>query len=121
MNSVIRGLSGASAGMNPQKPAEQGRRGMNTIVETILSGGFAEFSYRGENYLIQQESNKGCHYLSLWRVAPKAACLRRVCFDVFDGVSEETVEELLDQPLSDGHTVRDMIQSPELIPAVRDP
>ncbi len=94
---------------------------MNTIVETILAGGFAEFSYRGEKYLIQQESNKGCHYLSLWRVTPKAACLRRVCFDVFDGVSEETVEELFDQPLSDGRTVRDMIQSPELIPAVRDP
>ena len=88
---------------------------MNTIVETILSGGFAEFSRHGEQYLIQQESNKGCHYLSLWRVAPKAACLRRVCFEVFDGVSEETVEELFRQPLPDGCTVRDMVQSPEII------
>ena len=82
---------------------------MNNLVETVLSGGFAEFSRRGENYLIQQESNKGCHYLSLWRVSPGAACLCRVCFDVFDGVSEETVEELLDQPLPDGGTVRDLI------------
>ena len=88
---------------------------MKTIVETILSGGAAEFSRHGEQYLIQQESNKGCHYLSLWRVAPKAACLCRVCFEVFDGVSEETIEELFDRPLPGGHTVRGLIESPELI------
>ena len=88
---------------------------MKTIVETILSGGFAEFSCHGEKYLIQQESNKGCHYLSLWRLAPRAACLCRVCFDVFDGVSEENIEELFGLPLSDGHTVRDMIRDSESI------
>ncbi len=80
---------------------------MKTIVDTILSEGFAEYSCQGDRYLIQQESNKGCHYLSLWRLTPKPACLCRVCFDVFDGVSEETIEELFDQPLPDGHTVRD--------------
>ena len=64
---------------------------MKTIVETILSVGFAEFSYRGGKFLVQQESNKGCHYLSLWRLTPKAACLSRVCFEVFDGVSEEII------------------------------
>ena len=88
---------------------------MNTIVETILSGGFAEFSCHGERYLIQQESTKGCHYLSLWRVSPKAACLCRVCFDVFDGVSEKIIEELFDQPLPDGGTVRDLLRNPETI------
>ncbi len=88
---------------------------MKTIVETILSGGFAEFSCHGERYLIQQESNKGCHYLSLWRLAPRAACLCRVCFDVFDGVSEENIEELFGLPLSDGRTVRDMIRDSESI------
>lgn len=88
---------------------------MKTIVETILSGGFAEFSCHGEKYLIQQESNKGCHYLSLWRLAPRAACLCRVCFDVFDGVSEENIEELFGLPLSDGRTVRDMIRDSESI------
>ena len=93
---------------------------MKTIVETILSGGAAEFSRHGEQYLIQQESNKGCHYLSLWRLAPKASCLCRVCFEVFDGVSEETVEELFDQPLSDGYTVRDILQSPETITTIQD-
>ena len=88
---------------------------MKTIVETILSGGFAEISCHGERYLIQQESNKGCHYLSLWRLAPRAACLCRVCFDVFDGVSEENIEELFGLPLSDGRTVRDMIRASESI------
>jgi hypothetical protein len=88
---------------------------MKTIVETILSGGFAEFSCHGERYLIQQESNKGCHYLSLWRLAPRAACLCRVCFDVFDGVSEENIEELFGLPLSDGRTVQDMIRDSESI------
>lgn len=93
---------------------------MKTIAELILSGGSAEFSYHDEQYLIQQESNKGCHYLSLWRVAPKAACLRRVCFEIFDGISEETIEELFSQPLPDGHTVRDMVQSPEVILTIRE-
>ena len=88
---------------------------MNTIAEMILSEGFAEFSCRSGDYLIQHESNKGCHYLSLWRLTPKAACLCRVCFDVFDGVSEEIVEELFDQPLPDGRTVRDMVRSPEIV------
>ena len=87
---------------------------MKTIVETILSDGFAEFSYHDEQFLIQQESNKGCHYLSLWRINPKAACFCRVCFEVFDGVSEETIEELFSQQLPDGQTVRDMISDFEL-------
>ena len=93
---------------------------MKTIVEAILESGFAEFSCHGEKYLIQQESNKGCHYLSLWRTGPKAACLCRVCFEVFDGISEETIEELFRQPLPDGRTVRDMVQSPESILLIRE-
>ena len=93
---------------------------MKTIVETILSDGYAEFTYHGDKYLIQQESNKGCHYLSLWRVTLKAACLCRVCFEVFDGVSEETIEELFDQQLPDGYTVREMLQSPEIVTTIRD-
>ena len=93
---------------------------MKTIVETVLSVGFAEFSCHSTGYLIQPESNKGCHYLSLWRTTPKAACLCRVCFDVFDGVSEETVEELFDQPLPDGRTVRELLQGSGIIMAARD-
>ena len=94
---------------------------MKTIAELILSGGSAEFSCHDEQYLIQQESNKGCHYLSLWRVAPKAACLCRVCFEVFDGLSEETIEELFSHLLPDGHTVRELVRSPEVILTTREP
>ena len=83
---------------------------MDSIIDAVLSGGFAEFSYQGETYLIQQESNKGCHYLSLWRLTPNPICLCRADFDAFDGVSDETIQELFDQPFSEGQTVRDMIQ-----------
>ena len=86
---------------------------METIIGTILSGGFAEFSHCGETYLLQQEHNKGCHYLSLWRLTPHASCMCRVCFGDYDGVSDETVRELLDQPFSEQRTVRDVLQSPE--------
>ena len=89
---------------------------MKTVADTVLSAGFAEFSCRGEAYLIQQESSKGCHCLSLWRVSPKSACLCRVCFDVFDGVSAETVEELLGLPLPEGRTVRDLVRDPACVP-----
>ena len=82
---------------------------MEAIVKTLLSGGFAEFSYHGGTYLIQQESNKGCHYLSLWRLTPGAACICRVCFDDYDGVSEDTIEELFDQRFSEGRTLRDIL------------
>lgn len=93
---------------------------MKTVVETLLAGGFAEFSCQGKKYLIQQESNKGCHYLGLWQLTPKAACLCRADFDIFDGVSEETVEELFDQQLAEGHSVRDMLQSPETVLTIPD-
>ena len=88
---------------------------MKTIVDSILTDGFAEFSYQGRTYLIQQESNKGCHYLSLWRVTPDSFCICRACFDVFDGVSDETIQELFDQPFSAEHTVRDIVRSPETL------
>ena len=86
---------------------------MKTIADSILADGFAEFSYQGETYLIQQESNKGCHYLSLWRLTPVSTCMCRACFDDFDGLSEETVQELFDQPFSEEQTVRDLIRNAE--------
>ena len=86
---------------------------METIIETILSRGYYEFSYQGKTYLIQTESNKGWDYLSLWRTAPDWICMSRVFFDGPDGASEEAVRELFDLPFSDGHTIREIIQSPE--------
>lgn len=87
---------------------------METMIEKILSGSVVEFSYHGEEYLIQEENNKGWNYLSLWRITPHSTCMRRVFFDILDGVSAETIRELLAQPFSDGHSVREVLRSPEI-------
>lgn len=86
---------------------------MKTVTETLLAGGRVEFSYRGAAYLIQEESNKGWAYLSLWRTAPDLTVLARVFFDALDGLSGETVRELYAQPFSDRHTVGEILRSPE--------
>ncbi len=86
---------------------------METIVETILSRGYFEFSYQDKTYLIQAESNKGWDYLSLWRTAPDWICMSRVFFDGPGGIPAEAVRELFDRPLTDGRTVREILQSPE--------
>ena len=83
---------------------------METIIETIRSCGYFEFSYQGKTYLIQAENNKGWDYLSLWCTAPCLSCMHRVFFDGSDGVPEETMQELFDQPFSEEHTVREIIQ-----------
>ncbi len=88
---------------------------VKTVVAAILSGSSIGFSYHGRSYLIQEENNKGWSYLSLWRTAPGWACLCRAFFDAFDGVSEETVRELFAQPFSDGHTVGEIIRSPDTV------
>lgn len=86
---------------------------METIIEKLLSGGIVEFSYKGEKYLIQEENNKGWNYLSLWQITPKSTCLCRAFFDIFDGISEETVQELLSQPCVEGLTVLEMLDHAE--------
>ena len=85
-----------------------------TIIEKLLSGGVAEFSYCGGEYLIQPENNKGWNYLCLRRIMPDSTCMCRVFFDILDGVSEETIRELLDQPFSEGHSVQEVLQSQEI-------
>ena len=83
---------------------------MQTIIETLLSGRIVEFGYQGKRYLIQQENNKGWNYLSLWRMEPDAVCLGRAFFDIFDGVSEETIRDLFSQPCIEGRTIQDVLQ-----------
>ena len=72
-------------------------------MDALLSGRIVEFSYQGRDYLIQQENNKGWNYLSLWQTAPDYVCLGRAFFDIFDGISEDTVEELISQPCLGNH------------------
>ena len=81
---------------------------METIIDKLLSGRTVEFSYQGQEYLIQQENNKGWDYLGLWRTSPGPACLSRAFFDLADGVSPETIQELFSTPI-DGQTVREIL------------
>ena len=84
-----------------------------TVTEAaaaILAGRIVEFSCGSSEYLIQQENNKGWNYLSLWRMEPDAVCLGRAFFDIFDGVSEETLRDLFSQPCIEGRTIQDVLQ-----------
>ena len=81
---------------------------METIIDKLLSGRTVEFSYQGQEYLIQQENNKGWDYLGLWRTSPGPVCLSRAFFDLADGVSPETIQELFSEPF-DGRTVQEIL------------
>ena len=83
---------------------------MEKWEETLLAGRIVEFSFRGKDYLIQQENNKGYNYLSIWRTAPDSVCLSRAFFDIFDGVFPETVRELCSDPCLEGHTAREALK-----------
>ena len=83
---------------------------METIIETIRSRGWFEFSWQGRTYLIQTEHNKGWDYLSLWRTAPGYTCMGRVFLDGSDGVSAETMQDLFDRSFPEKHMVREIIQ-----------
>ena len=87
---------------------------MATWIDSLLSGRIVEFSYQGKCFLIQQENNKGWNYLSLWRTEPDSVCLGRAFFDIFDGVSMDTIQELFSQPCLDGRTLRDVMQESDL-------
>ena len=73
----------------------------------------AEFRAFGKRYLIEPDSNKGCDYLSLWRVSPPAVCLGRALYDVFDGVDEAAVRELLRIPCIEGQSCLSLLASGE--------
>lgn len=83
------------------------------LEEKILAGRIVEFSCRGKEYLIQQENNKGWNYLSLWRAAPEPACLGRAFFDIFDGLSRETVRDLFFQPCLEGRSLQELLREEE--------
>ena len=65
------------------------------VTERLAAGHIAEFRSGGEDYLIQQENNKGWDYISVWCTGSGMECLGRVLFDIMDGVDADTVTELL--------------------------
>ena len=87
---------------------------MAAWIDSLLSGRIVEFSYQGKHYLIQQENNKGWNYLSLWRTEPDSVCLGRAFFDIFDGVSMDTIRDLCSQPCLEGRTLWDVMQESDL-------
>ena len=79
-------------------------------VDSILAGRLVEFPYHDAAYLIQRENNKGYNYLSLWRTEPDYVCLGRAFFDLWDGVSRETVEELFSLPCLEGRVLGEVLE-----------
>lgn len=86
---------------------------LQALTQALMNGKIAEFSWHGEDYLIQQENNKGWDYLSIWRTSGSPVCLGRALFDIYDGASEETVQELIQVPCMQGRTLE------ELFPEIR--
>lgn len=84
------------------------------VLELLRVQRYAEFRAFGKRYLIEPDSNKGCDYLSVWRVSPPAVCLGRALYDVFDGVDAGTVRELLTLNCIGGRSCLDLIASGEL-------
>ena len=81
------------------------------VCQRLDAGHIVEFSWNGKNYFIQQENNKGWDYVSIWRESDPPACLARALFDIFDGISPDTVRELLAQPCVEGRAVLELAQA----------
>lgn len=83
------------------------------LLYALESGHVVDFSCQGTDYFIQQENNKGWDYLSIWRNGAPPVCLGRVFFDIFDGISAETVQELLELPCLEGRSLAELIAADE--------
>lgn len=83
------------------------------LLRRLECGSIVELSCCGTDYFIQQENNKGWDYLSIWRNGDRPVCLGRVFFDIFDGISEETVQELLELPCLEGRSLAELLATDE--------
>ena len=79
-----------------------------SLLEALEKGRVVAFSHGGKGYFIQQENNKGWDYLSIWRDGEMPVCLGRVFFDIFDGISRDTVRELMELPCVDGQALAEL-------------
>ena len=75
------------------------------VCAMLEAGHTVDFSFGGDRYLIEQENNKGWDYISIWRTGSAVQCLGRAMFDIFDGISEDTVRELFELPCIDGRSL----------------
>ena len=86
---------------------------MNELIDPLCAalnaGKTAEFTFNGVRYLIEQESNKGWDYISIWRLSPAPVCLARAEFELMTGITAETVRELVGVPCIEGHTLSELL------------
>ena len=81
---------------------------LQRIYTALLEGHMVEFRFHDTDYLIQQEQNKGWDYISIWQLSEPVACLSRTLFDIWDGISDESVTELLNDACIEGHSVAEL-------------
>ncbi len=79
------------------------------VGRELSAGRMVRFACGGARYLMMQENNKGYNYLSIWRVSGTPICVGRAFFDLADGVSAETVRELLQSPCLGGRSFLDAL------------
>ena len=78
------------------------------LLQALEEGHVVKFSLLGKSYFIQQENNKGWDYLSIWQDGEMPVCLGRAFFDIFDGISGDTIRELMELPCVDGHALAEL-------------
>lgn len=76
-------------------------RNLLTVRRTLT------FRWNGDPYRIQEDNNKGCDYLSLWREGDFPCCLGRALFDIMVGIDDDAVSELMELPVFDGRSMLD--------------
>ena len=85
------------------------------VGRELSAGRMVRFACGGACYLMMQENNKGYNYLSIWRVSGTPICVGRAFFDLADGVSAETVRELLHCPCIGGRSFLDALPEISII------
>jgi len=74
------------------------------VLEALNTRHWLEFTCGGERYRIQTDNNKGCDYLSLWRLGENPTRLGQELYDILYDLDEADVSGLLCQPLLHGES-----------------
>ena len=84
---------------------------IQTVLNALLARRCVEFRINSEAYLIQPDNNKGCDYLSLWRISPRPGRLGEAMYDILYGIDGDAVSELLHLNCIHGQSILSYIQS----------